>query len=270
MDKKFLFKVACALAVLTATVNSASAAEIKADINTTSADNGYVCVTTGETQKRLKLRVSQGKLEQYYDCPVEHGDIPLEFGDGLYTCTLYENVEGNHYRPLTTRLVKVKLENPDDPYLVSTAEVPYAEANAVCALTDGLCSSLSSDEGKAVRLYNYIAKYKQYDYSKAAAVTTGKIVAYNPMPDNVLAMDKGICYDFSVLYAAMCRSQGIPCKVEKGYAGENYHSWNEVRVDGKWYVVDPTYAVCQSRYHAAATIEECVSPVRYTHNNPNN
>ena len=44
----------------------------------------------------------------------------------------------------------------------------------------------------------------------------------------------------------MCRSQGIPCALTKGYAGSSYHAWNKVNLNGKWYQIDLTYAVTRS------------------------
>lgn len=55
--------------------------------------------------------------------------------------------------------------------------------------------------------------------------------------------------------AAMLRSQGIPTKLDIGYAGDAYHSWISTYVDDKgwidniiefdgtsWELMDPTFA----------------------------
>jgi len=68
-----------------------------------------------------------------------------------------------------------------------------------------------------------------------------------PNIDKTLTSGKGICYDFSSVFAAMLRSQGIPVKLVKGYTTnvEGYHAWNEVynSETGEWIVVDTTYDV---------------------------
>ncbi len=58
-----------------------------------------------------------------------------------------------------------------------------------------------------------------------------------------LQFQKGICYDFASLFAAMLRSQGVPTKLVKGYADKvsGYHAWNEVYVNGKWQTIDTSY-----------------------------
>lgn len=56
---------------------------------------------------------------------------------------------------------------------------------------------------------------------------------------------KGICYDYAALFAAMLRSQGIPTKLMKGFTDnvDEYHAWNEVWLsdEERWMVVDTTF-----------------------------
>ena len=72
-----------------------------------------------------------------------------------------------------------------------------------------------------------------------------------------------MCYDFSSLFAAMCRSEGIPCALTKGDAGSSYHAWNKVNLNGKWYQIDLTFAVTRSVKNAKS-LHDCVSPLTYT------
>ena len=78
-----------------------------------------------------------------------------------------------------------------------------------------------------------------------------------------LNSNKGICYDLASLFAAMCRSQDIPCTLTKGYAGSSYHAWNKVNVSGNWYQIDMTYAVTK-RVINETTFAGCVSPLTYS------
>ena len=65
----------------------------------------------------------------------------------------------------------------------------------------------------------------------------------------------GICFDYAALMAGMLRSQGVPCKLVIGYAGDVYHAWISVWseetgwiegivfFDGEnWQRMDPTFA----------------------------
>ena len=63
-------------------------------------------------------------------------------------------------------------------------------------------------------------------------------------------MRKGICYDFSHLYAALCRSQNIPCYVVDGDKRDNaqyHHTWNRVYFDNSWWNIDVTFDIIQTK-----------------------
>ena len=78
---------------------------------------------------------------------------------------------------------------------------------------------------------------------------------YLPVLDAVLEKKSGICFDYAALMTGMLRSQGIPCKLVVGYAGQAYHAWISVWseetgwVEGiiyfngsAWQRMDPTFA----------------------------
>ena len=96
-------------------------------------------------------------------------------------------------------------------------------------------------------IYSFIVKIFAYDYDLADAIRLGKIRAYAPDPNSILENEKGICYDLAALYAAMCRSQGIPGILVKGCSTKvtGYHAWNAVydEESGEWKLIDPTVGV---------------------------
>ncbi len=54
----------------------------------------------------------------------------------------------------------------------------------------------------------------------------------------------GVCYDYSNLFAAYCRSQEIPCFVIDGHRRDNssyLHTWNRVYFNNTWWNLDITY-----------------------------
>jgi transglutaminase/protease-like cytokinesis protein 3 len=66
------------------------------------------------------------------------------------------------------------------------------------------------------------------------------------LPDalTVLNSGKGDCNEHAVLFAALARASGIPCRLVAGvmYFKEAfyYHAWNEVRLNGRWLSLDTT------------------------------
>ena len=68
-----------------------------------------------------------------------------------------------------------------------------------------------------------------------------------------LRTKQGICYDFSHLFAAFCRSQNIACDVVDGSPydrTQENHTWNRVYFNDSWWDMDlsnDTIAVKENR-----------------------
>lgn len=110
-------------------------------------------------------------------------------------------------------------------------------------LADEICDDCDSDEEKVKAIYSWIIHNFEYDYE------CEPIVQYYNVR-KTLSTQKGICYDFAHLFAALCRSQNIPCYVVDGtkYDNANYHhTWNRVYFDGAWWNTDVTFDTIQTR-----------------------
>ncbi len=103
-------------------------------------------------------------------------------------------------------------------------------------LFNQLSKECTTDEETVKAGYKWIIENIEYDY------------AYDPVYQyfdsaNTLQTKKGVCYDFAHLFAAYCRSQGIPCYVVDGNCKTNRaakHSWNRVYFNGSWWDADLT------------------------------
>lgn len=102
--------------------------------------------------------------------------------------------------------------------------------------TTELCADENSDYDKAVAISKYMTENFSYDFDEN--ITTAMLNYTNL--DKVFENKKGVCAELSVLYSAMCHSQGIRCYCVGGKAkdGSNAHQWNRLCIDGKWYEVD--------------------------------
>lgn len=127
-------------------------------------------------------------------------------------------------------------------------------------LTDSLTRRYPTDLEKVRSIFVWIAHNIAYDYEKRD-ITRSDTLAYLSDPlfddkkliENVLKRRKGICYDYSYLFRAMCMLSGVKAKLIRGYAKTDYretgiipfktnHAWNAVFIDGKWKLVDVTWA----------------------------
>ena len=226
-------------------------------INTANASDGYFTVNYNETTAKMKVGVTCNGSTVYYNyTPGTEASYTLAEGDGSYTINLFRNVSGTSYVRVTSTTVAVEMEDAFAPYLASTEEIKFSAYDSVGKRAARICTGLTSDSAKVVAIHNYIAANFTYDYDFAAKVVSGEIKTYVPNTKSVLKAKKGVCYDFSALFAAMCRSQGIPTDIEKGYLYGGYHAWNKVYVNGTWKTIDTTASIAYKNTKATS-ISDC-------------
>lgn len=194
-------------------------------------------------EKRIKTRVQLNEGTYDYDLfgRNDFEYFPLQLGNGNYKVYIFENISGTKYRVVKSQDIKVELKNPLSVYLASIQTVNWGSETETVKKAAELTKGLKTDKEKIAAIYNYVVKTFSYDYDKINNIDT----TYVPDPDKVLKEGKGICYDYSAVFAAMLRSQGIPAKLIKGYSTlvKGYHAWNEVYLadEDRWMIVDTTY-----------------------------
>lgn len=242
--------------VLTAVVLAADAqAAAPAAIDTSTASEGYFTVHYN-ADVRMKVGVVYNNKTTYYNYePGTDSTYTFDQGDGMYTIKLFRNVRGNSYATVTKTTVNVRLVDELAPYRISTFEIAFSEGDSVSTKAAELCEEMTSDVDKVLAIHNFVAANFVYDKQFAANVRSGALKSYIPDTNEVLSSGKGVCYDFSALFAAMCRSQGIACSIQKGYLNGQYHAWNVVYINDGWVAIDMTASIAYEI--AADSISEC-------------
>ena len=222
-------------------------------IDYSNASDGYIMVLfTDETPTRLKTQVVGPYTTYTYNLtPGEWSVFPLTDGNGNYQFKIFENVSGNSYYIVLGASAHVELEDEFAPFLRPNQYVNYGVSSNAVAKAQELCGHIGNPLEKVEAVYNYVVNTLTYDYDKAANVKSG----YVPVLDTIMETQKGICFDYAALMTGMLRSQGVPCKMVFGYAGNAYHAWisvwsdDEGWVDGAiffdgttWHRLDPTFA----------------------------
>ncbi len=108
-------------------------------------------------------------------------------------------------------------------------------------LADEICADSDTDEEKVNAIYEWMIHHFEYDYEYEAIIQYFNV-------RKTLSTRKGICYDFAHLFAALCRSQNIPCYVVDGTKIDNanyHHTWNQVYFNSSWWNVDVTFDIIQ-------------------------
>ena len=253
-------------AVALADAPAAKAAEYKAEasgelvketskgtIDYSNTEDGYVMVKyLKKTDKKIKAQVKGPTTTYTYNVtPQKWETFPLSDGNGTYQVMLLENAYSNKYAVVTSISFNVDMEDEFAPFLRSNQYVNYADAPETVKKAAALTKKVKDPLKKVEKVYNYVVKNYTYDKQKAKTVKSG----YVPDLDKVLKAKKGICFDYASTMAGMLRSQGVPCKLVIGYAGEAYHAWISVYVEGEgwvegvvyfdgtsWERMDPTFA----------------------------
>lgn len=176
--------------------------------------------------------------------------IPLTEGNGKYTVNVLKVTSAGKGTVMFKQSLSVSVADSFLPFLTPNQFCMYDAGSSCVALSSKLCGGNKDTIAKTVAIYDYVINNISY-VSTAENGANG----YIPVPDTVLANKSGICFDYASLMAAMLRSQKIPTKVVVGYAGDIYHAWISVYVDGSgwidgyiyfdgnsWNRMDPTFA----------------------------
>lgn len=106
-------------------------------------------------------------------------------------------------------------------------------------LADEICAGRETDEEKVQAFYHWMIENFEYDYE------ADPLIQYFDIR-RTLRIRKGLCFEFSHLFAAFCRSQNIPCYVIDGMSRTNradLHTWNRVYYNGYWWNMDVTHDI---------------------------
>ena len=221
-------------------------------IDASHTDQGYVMVQYTGTNTKVKLQITgPNNITYTYNLSSQFEAFPFTSDSGDYTIAVFENISGQQYATVYEEQYTVQLENEFLPYLYSSQYVNYDDNSLAVKTASELAYSADDDLTVVSNIYNYIISTVTYDYDKATSVQSG----YIPVVDDLLINKTGICFDFASCMAAMLRSQGIPTRLEIGYAGDAYHAWIStyldeigwvngiIEFDGiSWKLMDPTFA----------------------------
>lgn len=220
-------------------------------VDYSNATEGYICVNYLGTCEKVKLQLTGPNGVTYtYNLTNGFAAFPLTSGDGSYSVSVCENVEGTKYSLAMKTTVSVSGISEFGPYLYPNQYIYFSADKKTVIKGANLAAQCSTDLDVVTSVYNYITSNITYDYDKAESVPSG----YLSEIDTILASNTGICLDYASVMTAMLRTQRIPTRLEVGYAGEVYHAWISVYIEdvgwlngviqfngSEWELVDPTF-----------------------------
>jgi transglutaminase-like putative cysteine protease len=208
------------------------------------------------SNSRIVLRITAPNSVVYQFEPAANNEwkaFPLSEGNGKYIVEFFEGAAGTTaVSPVDKIEIDVSLTNAHKPFLMANYYVNYTANSAVVTKASELAAGMTTDIDKITAVYNWFVENITYDQAKSDSALPA---SYIPNLADLMRDKKGICFDYASGMAAMLRSQGIPTKLEIGYAGDTYHAWVSVytketgwvngwiRFDGsKWALMEPTWA----------------------------
>jgi transglutaminase-like putative cysteine protease len=161
--------------------------------------------------------------------------------------------------PVFTRAVEQEFNQIlQRKYEVLDARIPANIADAAKEVT----ASGKTDEEKAKLLYKWVGTRVTYDWDKVKLYEEQRIWK-EQTPEDTFASHKGVCIDYSRLYAVMARSVGLDVKVVTGLGydgrgGYGPHAWNEVYMKDsqKWIPLDSTWVASGGNWFNPPNFEQ--------------
>lgn len=226
-------------------------------VDASNSAEGYVMARYFGSNSKVKLLITgpDGNTYRYDLISSEYTAFPLTAGSGVYSVGVYENISGDSYTTSMKIDISVALNDEFRPFLYPSQYVDYKDGSLTVKKAKELAEPADNDLDAVSNIYNYIIKNISYDHDKAAAPPTG----YISNVDAILDAGTGICLDYAAVMTGMLRSQGIPTRLEVGYAKDAYHAWIStyiedvgwvngiIEFDGtSWELMDPTFAANSS------------------------
>ena len=129
------------------------------------------------------------------------------------------------------------VSKPETPYLLNGGNTLWDTQTE--KLADEICAGCDTDAEKVQAIYSWMVTNLEYDYDYHVVFQCFDV-------HKTLRTKQGVCFDFSHLFAAFCRSQNIPCYAVDGISYEDStvgHTWNRVYYDGIWWNMDVTHDI---------------------------
>ncbi|PAV31600.1 hypothetical protein CIL05_02775 [Virgibacillus profundi] len=199
------------------------------------ADINYVIVTVKHLDENL---------ESGYLIPVENyqfdGTAYFRFGPGDYEVIINVPDLEQHDQSMFYFQGVVKINHQVEGIVDERDLLPSrgieSDHPAIIQKAEELTAGLESEREKAKAIYQFVAEHVAYDVEKAE----NDIFNIGDSALSTLESGIGICQDYAFLATALLRAIGIKSHYVEGYAGER-HAWVEVKVDGEWLEMDPTW-----------------------------
>lgn len=193
----------------------------------------------GTTTPDIKIMVKGNTETIWYDVNVTNGRFENEIWlsqAGNYLVSIMKNSGNNKYSKEITFEVSNTIEF--DKYSIPSKHVESTN-ESILEVANEITEGKVTDIEKAKAIYDWVVKNIQFDKEKSQkALKSGFDNSFGAV--HTLQTKSGICYDFSALYCALGRANGLKVKMVRGEVMGSSCCWNEVFDSDRnvWFNVD--------------------------------
>ncbi|SHK10738.1 Transglutaminase-like superfamily protein [Caminicella sporogenes DSM 14501] len=194
----------------------------KGTIESNDLDYLFVIVKKNNDSMEFKIPVKENKFDAVIYTP---------FGLGKHNIDVGTPIDKNNTSEYIMQFSVINTSNKQIRYLIPSR---FVEKNdEIIKLAEEITKNDINEYDKAKSIFKWIAENITYDIY---ANTEKPRSAVETLRDK-----KGDCDEISYLYAALLRALDIPAKLVSGKIQKDFHVWNEVKINGKWIIVDCTW-----------------------------
>ncbi|MBG9448213.1 transglutaminase [Cytobacillus firmus] len=202
----------------------------------------------GPETDHIYITTKKGEDEALDVIPVEDftfdDSFYLRFGPGKYEVTLsvpeIKEENSDYFRFYGFAKFEVESTGEDKRDLLPSRGV-QSDAPQITELAQELTEGISGEREKAKAVYDYVAKNVSYDVNKLETDD----FSWDDSALKTLDSKTGVCQDYSYLAIALLRAINMEARFIEGTAFGGFwpqkHAWVEVKVDGSWITMDPTW-----------------------------
>ncbi|PWU04912.1 MAG: hypothetical protein C5B52_00580 [Bacteroidetes bacterium] len=147
---------------------------------------------------------------------------------------------------------------------ISALHLPASNRSDLNRITDSISKTFQSDEFRARAAFKWVTEHIGYDCGNYS----DSLLNRNSI-EAILKSKKSLCSGFSNILVYMCRELKIECVNINGYAKtsgrdlfvhadsmKNNHTWNAIKINNEWKLVDPTWASGYSDENCSTVVKE--------------
>lgn len=181
------------------------------------------------TQNIKITNYTQGKynLNVVYDVLKDHFDV--DYGIDSVSASIYISDSKDYIMHIEYGYKFSK------SYMVS---MKTASAAAAYKIVNSIIKEGMTDAEKELAIHDYLVNHTRYDYQNYVKGTLPN-EAFTDY--GALVLGSAVCSGYSKALYRMLNLAGIQNYIVKGYGDNVLHTWNIVKVDGKFYHVDSTW-----------------------------